>query len=80
MATLSTPSIESTPRIREANFGEILGIRANLQQQDIGPADLIHRSVYAGSKSALYNQDDFIHEKHKKTMMDTLVSTITSMG
>lgn len=66
MATLSTPSIESTPRIREANFGEILGIRANLQQQDIGPADLIHRSVYAGSKSALYNQDDFIHEKHKK--------------
>ncbi|RCK65348.1 Chitin biosynthesis protein CHS6 [Candida viswanathii] len=64
--TLATPSIESTPKIREANFGEILGVRANLHQQDIGPPDLIHRSVYAGSKSALYNQDDFIIDKLKK--------------
>lgn len=67
MATsLFTPSIDSTPKIREANFGEILGIRANLPPLDMGPADLVHRSVYAGSKSALYNQDDFIAENHKK--------------
>ncbi|KAL6450404.1 CHS6 Chitin biosynthesis protein CHS6 [Candida maltosa Xu316] len=63
---LSIPSIDSTPNIRENNFGEILGLRANLQSQDIGPSDLIHRSIYAGSKSALYNQEDFLLDKSKK--------------
>lgn len=61
-----SPSAEATPKIREDNFGETLGIRANLQHQDIGPPDLIHRSIYAGSKSALYNQNDFVKDKQKK--------------
>ncbi|KAF6061185.1 hypothetical protein FOB64_006479 [Candida albicans] len=46
--------------------GSLVGIRANLQHQDIGPPDLIHRSIYAGSKSALYNQNDFVKDKQKK--------------
>ncbi|CAI5760436.1 unnamed protein product [Candida verbasci] len=56
------------PKVRESNFGQTLGERSQVNNQyEIGPSDLIHRAIYAGSKSALYNQYDF---KTKKNVID----------
>lgn len=60
------PRLESstTPQIRESSFGQTLGIRTKFQEtagsiSGVGPPDLVHRAIYAGSKSGIARTCDF---------------------
>lgn len=57
-----TPII--TPHIREAYYGQTIGMRSNAQMEigsdpSLGIPDLVHIGKYLGSKSYLYLHDDF---------------------
>ncbi|KAG7660362.1 CHS6 [[Candida] subhashii] len=61
----------TTPRLRETSFGQTLGIRTKFQEtiggeNCVGPPDLVHRAIYAGSRSALYHHTDFTYPDSDK--------------
>lgn len=62
LSNFSAPNSPQTPNIREANYGETLRDRTQLQEKisgesTPGPSDLFHVAKYVGGKSSQYVSD-----------------------
>ncbi|KAK6455361.1 Chs5p-Arf1p-binding proteins-domain-containing protein [Scheffersomyces xylosifermentans] len=67
-------NIAGVPMIREAQFGQCLGLRSKLtlqdpqnQNNDVGPPDLCHLGKYAGARSAEYASHEYLGDSLKSS-------------